>query len=264
MRYAKLIKFGGDLVDAADVTYADYYGGFQCPECNEAVFLRKESVRRGLAIRAAFVHHRALLGVSACENRVGLYSTDYVRKVAAKARNQRLNKLRTSIWNHVLSSDIGDFTDWRKIVKLVEASYLHNELAKLAEITVQTNLDTILDDFFDVFERKFFNMAVTIPEKDRSPIEKFVSNHKKDWRHHAKLSKEAMEFFIKSPQFKYLRKRLFCLLVYPKSFKQLHPRLQQWDVESPEWGKAFTESIALGVCMTFLLIDWAKIFNLAA
>jgi len=46
----------GKLVDASKVDYEDYYGIFECPHCKAALKLRKEYIRAGVTISAAFIH----------------------------------------------------------------------------------------------------------------------------------------------------------------------------------------------------------------
>ena len=98
MRYAKLIKLGGEYIAAEDADYDDYKGFLTCPECGEPVFLRKAHQRKNAHIADAFVHHKAVPSIELCELRVSRYSTEYIRGKNAESRGQRLAVLQSDLF----------------------------------------------------------------------------------------------------------------------------------------------------------------------
>lgn len=106
MRLASSIKYGGQLIDAADVDYQAYkHLGLLCPNCKDPVFLQGASERthkdKVLAIDPHFKHFRvkdpAL--VKECEARVAKYDFKEIQRRATIARNQRLKTLQRHFWN---------------------------------------------------------------------------------------------------------------------------------------------------------------------
>ena len=109
MRYAKSLRYGGDLVDAADCDWNSFKKLVPlCPICSQPVYLRKQA-ERSLAsgkvakIPAHWAHFKAASeeDKAACEARVSNYTEADRQAIARKARGQRakwINKFFWSIW----------------------------------------------------------------------------------------------------------------------------------------------------------------------
>lgn len=107
MRYAAAMKYGGQLVDAADCDYEDYKKLIllcPCPNCKEPVFLREESTQirnaQTVIISAHFAHFSSKAPALAklCDERVKQYDERELEKRATVARNQRLKLLQKAFW----------------------------------------------------------------------------------------------------------------------------------------------------------------------
>ena len=101
MRFASAMKYGGELVDAADCDYASFKSLFPlCPCCKEPVFLRGASWSTSVKGRRYQLsqHWSHFKGVSPeqaslCDQRVGALSEKEVGHFYAVARGQRLQVL---------------------------------------------------------------------------------------------------------------------------------------------------------------------------
>lgn len=106
MKYAKSMKYGGELVSAADCNYTSYLElGLLCPECSEPVYKRAEGDRisplgKPFKVGAHFCHRKAVSEEQAamCEQRVNSYTEEEKQRIAAKARGQRLKLLQRWFW----------------------------------------------------------------------------------------------------------------------------------------------------------------------
>lgn len=105
MKYATSIKFGGELIHAAECDYGDYKKlGLLCPECKEPVFLRAGSTykrqEKEILINPHFAHfaNSDPILVKNCENRVANYDEQELQRRVAVARGQRLKLLQRWFW----------------------------------------------------------------------------------------------------------------------------------------------------------------------
>ena len=102
MKYAAAMKYGGELVDAADCDYSDFTALVPlCPECKEVVHLRKGGERlsakgKSYKFGACWAHTkgRDAEHVAGCEMRVNGYSAEDREEIAAKAKGQRLRRIQ--------------------------------------------------------------------------------------------------------------------------------------------------------------------------
>ena len=124
MQYAKLLKLGGQVIEASSADYEDYKGFLLCPECGESVFLRKAYQRGESIVKSAFVHHRAIPEVSKCELRVGSYSLDDIKAFASQARGQRLASLRVSMWKYLKTTMAINLKQWSFFVSQAKQGLL--------------------------------------------------------------------------------------------------------------------------------------------
>jgi hypothetical protein len=111
MKYAAAMRFGGELVDAAECDYEDYkYLGLLCPECKDPVFLRAAGVRfqnnKEVKVGAHFCHFQSKDPAIAlqCESRVAKYDKADFEKRARQAKGQRLRLLQRWFWTIFLGS----------------------------------------------------------------------------------------------------------------------------------------------------------------
>lgn len=116
MQWAILTSAGGQPIHASKADYSDYKGFLKCEECRKPVFLRKEHQRKGYNVQAAFIHQEAIPEISICEKRVGKYNKERVEQLATKAKGQRLNKLKVSMWKYLKRNITANLKDWSKYV----------------------------------------------------------------------------------------------------------------------------------------------------
>ena len=111
MKFASSIRYGGELVGAAEVDYDAYrHLGLICPHCSGPVFFTAAHERRlgcqGMkaSIPAQFRHFKASdpVLVKICQARVAQYNQKEVAVRATIARNQRLKIMQRWFW-HILT-----------------------------------------------------------------------------------------------------------------------------------------------------------------
>ena len=109
MKHASAMKYGGELVAAADCTYDSYLLlGTLCPECKEPVYLKSGGDRvsgKGTPYKIGphFSHRKGTSEeqVASCETRVSNYTDKDRQRIAAKARGQRLKLIQRWFWTLV-------------------------------------------------------------------------------------------------------------------------------------------------------------------
>lgn len=113
MKLASSIRFGGQLVDAADCDYQDYKAlQLLCPACKQPVFLQGDSLRnlkdKTISIPAHFKHFPFVdpALVADCEARVAKYDQKEITKRAAIARNQRLKVFQKYFWQLFINNSV--------------------------------------------------------------------------------------------------------------------------------------------------------------
>lgn len=124
MKYAAAIRYGGQLVEAAEVDYESYKAlGLLCPNCKEPVFLQGASRRltrdKVVQVPCHFKHFAAKdpALVKQCEARVAKYDQSEVQRRATIARNQRLKLLQRWFWtifSKYSSSEVDVHLQWYK------------------------------------------------------------------------------------------------------------------------------------------------------
>lgn len=106
MKYAKSLRYGGELIAAKDCDYKSFQKLLPlCPECSEPVHLRKggnrtSSTGKSYEVATYWSHFKSVSAEqkASCEARVDSYSEVERQKIASKARGQRLRWLNQYFW----------------------------------------------------------------------------------------------------------------------------------------------------------------------
>ncbi|MBD6620152.1 hypothetical protein FNW02_31265 [Komarekiella sp. 'clone 1'] len=263
MKYATLGKLGGELIIADEADYNDYKGFLKCPNCKEPVFLRKSHIRNEIQIPSSFVHHKAVKEVSACELRVGRYTKQDVEIISAKAKGQRLDKLRISLWKYLKHNLTISLKSWSKSAEDVKKVKLLSEVVDYGKEILEGNVEFILDNTLPrteiLLSEKDPLIAITTEAKPF--FDTFLKENKSNWKLHCKVAREALELFLSSQSMKEIRQRMLCCLCHPTALQSL-PELLDLDTETPEWKEKFTAYLTLQITFIFLTVDWIKIFDI--
>ncbi|MBH8564444.1 hypothetical protein I8748_20035 [Nostoc sp. CENA67] len=262
MKYAILIKLGGEIIAADEADYDDYKGFLKCPNCKEPVFLRKSHLRNEIEIGSFFVHHKAMPEVSACELRVGRYSKQDVEIIAAKAKGQRLEKLKISLWKFLKNNLTINLKSWSTSASDVKRIKFLGEVVDYGMEILENNVNFIIDNTLPRVETLFIEKdpkIAIIPEMQPF-FDAFLKQNKSNWRLHCKITREALELFLSSHSMKEIRYRLLCCLCHPKALESV-PELLDLDAETVEWREKFTAYLTLQVTFVFLTVDWINIFE---
>lgn len=116
MKVAKAMRYGGELIAAADCDYDDFKKLIPlCPECSEPVYLRAGSDRKSSKGKPYKIpkHWSHFNSVSeeqkaACEARVSSYTEKEEKAIASKARGQRLKLLQRYFFDIYTASESGE------------------------------------------------------------------------------------------------------------------------------------------------------------
>lgn len=105
MKFAKSMRYGGELINAMECDYDSYlHLGVVCPECHESLFLRAGGDRvspkgKAYKVGAHWCHRKGTPEqIAACELRVNGYTEQDRARIAAQARGQRLKLLQRWFW----------------------------------------------------------------------------------------------------------------------------------------------------------------------
>lgn len=262
MRYAKLLKLGGEIIEAAQADYSDYKGFLRCPECGEPVFLRATHYRQGRFVEAAFVHYRAIPEVSMCELRIGNYSPQEVARRNAIARGQRLQKLRISFWK-ILKTNLGmDFKQWATYVREAKEIPFFGQVVEYGKLILVENPKFILDDTFPRIAEmmRTRDKRIAIDNGMESVVEGFMDKTARDWPLHCQIAKEALDFFLHSQELEMIQFRLAACLSHPSVLMRIDESMINLDTATKEWRGKFAAYLTLQICFVFLMIDWLDIF----
>lgn len=262
MKYAKLVKLGGELIEAKDADYQDYYGILTCPECGEPVFLRKGHQRGETVFRAAFVHHRAIPEVSACEMRVGKYSQEYVARVAGEARNQRLRMLEESMWEYLNTSPSINYLNHSFATREAKTNSFEKRVFKeLEKLFIN---DGILLKLLKKFSFEEFTSSLRWTGNNSVndvALGKFLDTRQKDWTFHQRLAAEALEVFLGSILLKKVRHRWMACLCHRSTLADATPRFFSLELFSREWLELLFNYAASTTALAFLTVDWIEVLN---
>lgn len=260
MQYAIFTKIGGELIPASKADYQDYYGFLKCPVCNEPVFLRKSHLRNGKEITASFVHHKAVPEISTCELRVGNYSKEDIEIFAAKARNQRLQKLNISMWKYLKTNMSVHFRGYNQVKDKTKGNPAFEFLLNYADECLMNNSDLIVDEFIPVLGKmlKTQDDDIGIIKQTLGQFNEFLNDLKSDWELHEKIAKEAAKLFL-SPAMKEIRYRVLTVLCYPGNMQLLDKDLVELKMGTEKWQQIFGNYLTQQICLIFLSVNWIKL-----
>lgn len=263
MRYAKLIKLAGELIEANAADYSDYRGFLRCPECGEPVFLRSAHQRQEREVAAAFIHHRAIPLVSQCELRVGGYSSEEVQRRNAQARGQRLQKLRISLWKILKTNVTMDFKPWSAFMRDAKENSLLAEVAGYGREILRVNPNFILHETFDRLAQLMIDRSPQfhVDSRAENRLADFLRRNEKDWPLHCKIAKEALEFFLVSNELDLIQYRVAVCMCHPAVLSRVDPLFIELDVSTKEWRSKFGSYLTLQICFVFLGVDWLEVFE---
>lgn len=263
MKYAKLLKLGGELIEAASADYSDYKGFLRCPECGEPVFLRAAHQRAEREIEAAFCHYRAIPEVSACELRIGRYSPQEVAARNSIARGQRLQKLRISFWK-ILKTSLGlDFKHYAASVREAKEIPFFGEVVNYGKLILMHNPKFILDDTFDRIAEMMEkgDKRIGVDAAMVNVVADFMHRSMRNWPLHCKIAKEALQFFLTSPELELIQFRVAACMAHPSVLMKIDQSLVDLDTSTSEWRQKFAGYLTLQICFIFLMIDWLEVFS---
>lgn len=244
MKYAAAMRYGGELVNAADCDHQDYrYLGLLCPECKDPVFLKATSTRtqkdKTISVSAHFSHFKSKDPALAlqCEQRVQSYTPEELQRRATQARGQRLRLLQRWFWQIICQQEIitgnGILTIAQCSERLEGAmrdagatersrSLLAHQSDRIISLVAGKDLRTnILDDFLGKIEsNQYLTLLNSASEFDVLFRKKAEHLHQAvDLKMHRLIVHEVFEFLSASRQHKILQDLtgiLFVVLV-PKS-----------------------------------------------
>lgn len=108
MKFAKSMRYGGELINAMECDYDSYLNlGVVCPECHESLYLRAGGERvspkgKPYKIGAHWCHRKGTPEqIAGCELRVNGYTEQDRARIAAQARGQRLKLLQRWFWTAI-------------------------------------------------------------------------------------------------------------------------------------------------------------------
>lgn len=262
MKYAIVVKLGGEIIDASEADYSDFKGFLKCPECKEPVFLRKSFIRNNIEVSSSFVHYKAIPEVSVCESRVGKYSQTDIGVISAKARGQRLDKLRISMWKFLKRNLSISFKAYSKSATDAKKIKFLNDVIDFGTQILDSNIEFIIESTLPKIEILFKekDSRIAINPKMQPFFDAFLKENKSNWKLHCKITKEALELFLSSPYMKEIRHRVLCCLCHPTTLQSI-PELLDLDAETLEWREKFTAYLTLQITFIFLTVDWINIFD---
>lgn len=106
MKIAKSLKYGGELISAEECNYESFKSLMPvCPNCSEPLFLRMGGQRtsklgKEYSVHSHWCHFKGVSEeqVAGCELRVSGFTDEDRKKIANKARGQRLKVIQRRIW----------------------------------------------------------------------------------------------------------------------------------------------------------------------
>ena len=111
MKYAKAMRFGGELISAKECDYTDYKKkGLLCPNCSNPVFLVKgkkgtSKLGKEFVVEPYFAHYNLPKEqAEVCELRIKNYSQADINRARNKAKGQREKFFRKWFWSVIRSA----------------------------------------------------------------------------------------------------------------------------------------------------------------
>jgi hypothetical protein len=220
MKLASSIRYGGQLVEAAECDYNSYkHLGLLCPECKDPVYLRAEGKRlqhgKEVSIGACFCHFpgKDPTLIAQCENRVSKYTPKELQRMAAQAKGQRLKLLQRWFWSVFGSHPkIDDLEGNIKLVdSIIENGQLPESLPGYIVKLFQNNqelLTIFAQDCFDDFRTYDWGDSTpsryeVLPEvesffesEDVDAIHVSADTHNKKWAEFAKTGYTKLDVLL--------------------------------------------------------------------
>lgn len=262
MKYAKLSKIGGELIEASEADYEDYKGFLKCPVCGDTVFLRKQHTSKGTTIRAAFIHHKAIPEISICELRIGGYGREDVEREAGKARGQRLNKARVSLWKYLRTNQVIDLSSWAFYKKDMNETKGRRSLIEYANLVIDVNKEAIIDIYLPTSEEiilKDEGFKIALDEQRQRVTQRVRAINRNRELHH-KITVEMLSLILYDRYFLEIRHRILCVLCHFQAMKE-EIKLARLSPNTQEWKDRFGIYLAGTVCSIFVTVDWVNIFD---
>jgi hypothetical protein len=262
MKYAKLIKLGGELIPSSEADYEDYKGLLVCPVCNEVVFLRKAHSRGSTQVESSFCHHRFTFASRECEIRVASYKQDDLIQAANAARGQRLQLLEISMWKFLKTNKSLDFSQWSAKKKSIENIRAFQKIFEFAQMTLDFTTDLLIDIGFDKVDGIFKHpeLASDLSRQNRESLDYIMNDVTTNWNLHSKIAKEALTLFLKSYSMLVVRQRVIWELIHPSNLVDtvglvdLHPNSRDWKIK-------FSNHLVVGIIFIFLSVNWLEVFG---
>jgi hypothetical protein len=279
MKYASLIRIGGELILASEADYSDYFGFLRCPECSESVFLRKGFTRKdGTDVRASFVHHKISQQSKECELRVDSYTSQQIIAKNTQAKNQRLKSLQLHLHKYLKVKNANTllfFTpNWKRnrhlkhtcrkvyldFIALFNTAFFVEEKTEIHYKTLEfiNNYDLLINTLFELFNSN--------PKKPldgwREEYYKSIVNLKKNvnWELHIKICREVVDFLYSDictnllEKFYYSILFYICLVKYPEQPDKSEEIIQSMPYE-------ILRRITFYVSLAIVITPWQTIFE---
>lgn len=288
MKLASSIRFGGQLVDAADCGYQDYKAlQLLCPACKQPVFLQGDSLRnlkdKTISIPAHFKHFPFVdpALVADCEARVAKYDQKEITKRAVIARNQRLKTFQKYFWklfiNNVrclrspssndlrpfeMEKDIFDFMSKNRTLIISESHFKNREDSDNFYKNYIQNYDfnKYLDDTKEGkanMKQRIYHTVIRPTDLARIKLKEYVSS-KINLNFHIQILNEIVDFLYTHSS----RQLRFACIVFG-FFAKLRQEDKSW-----EWfkrqvieGHSFAKVAECAFIDNLVEMDWAKILT---
>lgn len=268
MRYAQLIKLGGQLIEAQDADYEDYFGFLVCPECKEPVFLRKCHSRTskfgaGHTVPSSFIHHRSTNEIQTCEQRVSKYTVEKVESFGGQARQQRIAKLQVSMWKYLKHNHCVNLNRFSKLASDFTKSPMLKLLLEFSMLIVEQNSKYIVDTTLPQVSTLLLaqDSRIGVSPLMENQIKDFLKKRKRNWSLQQRCAAEALELLLTSTYLKSTRERLIKVICHPLSLEFHDPDLLDLDASSKEWKLSFASYLTLVLPLCFLTVDWLTVFD---
>jgi hypothetical protein len=268
MRYAQLIKLGGHLIEAEDADYEDYFGFLICPECKEPVFLRKGHRRTSKlgadhTVPSSFIHHRSSDEIQTCEQRVAKYSAEKVESFGGQARDQRIAKLKVSMWKYLKHNHCVNLNTFSKLTSDFAKSSMLKSLLEFSMSIVEQNSKYIVESTLPHVSTLLLaqDSRIGILPSIENQIKGFLKKRKRNWSLQQRCAAEALELLLTSTYLKPTREKLIKVICHPLSLEFHDPELLDLDTSTEEWRLSFASYLTLVLPLCFLTVDWLTVFD---
>ena len=272
MRLAKAMKFGGQLIDAADCDYNSYKElGLLCPVCGNLVYLAKGQTKtsklgKTFEVPPHFKHFKEhALIADRCELRVKQYSEKEIKQAENIARNQRLKFFKTWFWSLVDKVPLtGEGEPIKEILSLHDILYAEagayskkmDEIYNTLKPCFKFLKTSMLHDFFE--DLRSGHPDIIADSKDGKNQAIFLLKDLKakvDLKLHEQICSEAIDYALTKKNRYHLTRLFFNSIVACNVTEQ---ELLESFTLTPERSAVYCFSSIVTIC----LVPWAQEFNL--